>query len=244
VLEKEGLKVTDVLIILDRQQGGVATLKAKGITVHSVMTMEAILNYLITQNVINDEKKEEIVRALTPVKKVASAPVNWSLDSRVRVATNPIAKKLMEIMLLKKTNLCIAADFTTQEQILKLAAQIGAHICMLKLHVDIISDFSADFIDKLTQIANDNNFVIFEDRKLADTGKTVELQLTKGVYSISSWAHLVTVHSLPGQSVLQGLAAAIDAKDSALGGCLLIAQLSTKGTLTAGAEYLSGTMID
>ncbi len=39
VLEKEGLKVTDVLVVLDRQQGGVAALKAKGITVHRCVNL-------------------------------------------------------------------------------------------------------------------------------------------------------------------------------------------------------------
>lgn len=39
---------------------------------------------------------------------------------------------------------------------------------------------------------------------MADIGNTVQTQLTGGIYKISDWAGLVTAHSLPGQSVING----------------------------------------
>ena len=54
-----------------------------------------------------------------------------------------------------------------------------------------------------------------------------------GVYQISSWSHLVNAHAVPGPGVVQGLSAA----GQALGrGCLLIAQMSSEGSLATG-EY-------
>lgn len=84
------------------------------------MTIDAILNYLVEQNVLDNTKKADIVRALCPAKTTDSVPIDWSLSSRLDIATNPMTKKLIEIMLIKKSNLCVAADFTTQEQILKV----------------------------------------------------------------------------------------------------------------------------
>lgn len=42
-LEKEGLKVTDIVVLLDRQQGGRARVEEKGYRLHSVITMEELM---------------------------------------------------------------------------------------------------------------------------------------------------------------------------------------------------------
>ncbi len=44
-------------------------------------------------------------------------------------------------------------------------------------------------------------------RKLSDTGSTVDAQFRKGHHKISQWADLVTVHSVSGSGVIQGLKA-------------------------------------
>ncbi len=45
-----------------------------------------------------------------------------------------------------------------------MADQIGSSICALKLHADIIDDYSIEFIDKLKRLAETKNFLIIEDR--------------------------------------------------------------------------------
>lgn len=76
-------------------------------------------------------------------------------------------------MLEKKTNLCVACDLNKSSDILSLAEKIGNHICILKTHVDVIEDFSSDFVKSLTDLSIKHNFLIFEDRKFADIGNTV-----------------------------------------------------------------------
>lgn len=108
-------------------------------------------------------------------------------------------------MATKQTTLCLAADLTDSTTILNLAEQVGPHICALKTHIDIVEDFHANLIEPLKEIAQRHNFVLFEDRKFADIGKTVELQYSKGLYKTSSWASLVTAHSLTGKGVLDAI---------------------------------------
>lgn len=90
-------------------------------------------------------------------------------------------------------------------KIFKIAEELGPHICMLKTHVDIINNFNLSKIKQLYEIASKHRFLIFEDRKFADIGNTVQLQYTAGAYKISQWSHIVNAHSISGPGVVQGL---------------------------------------
>uniref|UniRef100_A0A672KL04 Uridine 5'-monophosphate synthase n=1 Tax=Sinocyclocheilus grahami TaxID=75366 RepID=A0A672KL04_SINGR len=46
VLEKEGLKITDAVVLMDREQGGRARLADRGITLHSVISVSRLLDVL------------------------------------------------------------------------------------------------------------------------------------------------------------------------------------------------------
>ena len=113
---------------------------------------------------------------------------------------------------------------------LQLAEKVGSHICMLKLHCDIISDFSISFAQQLKQLAKKHNFLLMEDRKFADIGNTCMLQLGGGAFRIAVWADMVTAHALPGPSILKSLAGVA---------VVLIAEMSSEGKLTT-IEYAQG----
>uniref|UniRef100_A0A3Q2QED1 Orotidine 5'-phosphate decarboxylase n=1 Tax=Fundulus heteroclitus TaxID=8078 RepID=A0A3Q2QED1_FUNHE len=147
--------------------------------------------------------------------------------------THPVARKLLEIMEDKKTNLCFSADVTSSEKLLWLAKLLGPKICILKTHCDILEDFSEEFSQKLKEVAEELKFLIFEDRKFADIGNTVRLQYKGGLFRISSWSHIVNAHAVPGSGVVEGLSAVANSKEQ---GCLLIAQMSSQGSLATG-EY-------
>lgn len=144
----------------------------------------------------------------------------------------------------KQTNLCVAADVTKTVDLLNVAEQVGPHICLLKTHIDIIEDFHPNFIKHLKSIAEKHNFVLFEDRKFADIGKTVQLQYSKGVFRTSSWAKVVTAHALTGRGVLDALKKSdglsergifLLAETSAAGS--LISDQYTKSTISLAVEY-------
>lgn len=151
---------------------------------------------------------------------------------RIPLCPCPIAQRLLEIVEDKESNIAVAADCTTSRELLALAERVGPHICMLKTHIDILEDFSLDTVDALSALAAKHRFVLFEDRKFADIAAIVQEQYAKGLYRIASWADLVTVHALPGPGILAGLKHV----GLPLGrGALLLAEMSSAGTLARGA---------
>lgn len=148
---------------------------------------------------------------------------------RAVLSKSPVAKTLFNIMEQKKTNLCIAVDLTKSEAILNLIDKIGQHICLLKTHSDIIEDFNEHFICSLKSLSKKHNFLILEDRKFADIGNTVSLQYHDGIFKISSWADLVTVHAIAGQSIIQGLKSGLKTIENR--GIVFVSEMSCQGNL-------------
>eukprot|EP01133_Synstelium_polycarpum_P010859 gene10859-12649_t len=243
-LNGSDLVVTDVVVLLDRQQGAAATLTAAGLRLHSVMTMEQLIASLVKQNKMDAPTLALVTEFLDANRAVAvpagsaapaPAPVKkvLSFEERASLATNPTATKLFNLMSSKKTNLAVAIDMTKKQEILNLAESIGSEICVLKTHVDIVEDYDQDFITQLQAIATKHNFLIFEDRKFADIGNTVKYQFESGVYQISKWANMVTIHGVAGSAIIEGFRESIKQTGA---GLLLLAQMSSKGSMCTG-EY-------
>uniref|UniRef100_A0A0N4ZTC8 Uridine 5'-monophosphate synthase n=1 Tax=Parastrongyloides trichosuri TaxID=131310 RepID=A0A0N4ZTC8_PARTI len=60
VLNDEGLKCIEAIAVLDRMQGGSENLKNNGVRLSSVLTLECLLNYMISKKLIDEEKKKYI----------------------------------------------------------------------------------------------------------------------------------------------------------------------------------------
>ncbi|TKR60155.1 hypothetical protein L596_027451 [Steinernema carpocapsae] len=224
LLRKEGLVCDDVVSVLDRQQGGVDELKKQGIQLMSVVTMNNILDYMISVNQITSQRKTEIIDQLAapfiPNGAQNGDSIDWKIQSRHEKTENALNR-----------------------QILKIAETAAPHICALKLHVDIIKDFSPAFVKSLTTLAHNNDFVIFEDRF-----KVCRYWQDYGASNVRrSFQHFFvgsdgycSFH--PGASSIAPLKKFVGAEGSQLLGCILIAELSTEGTLTKDSNYQKGTV--
>jgi orotidine-5'-phosphate decarboxylase len=127
------------------------------------------------------------------------------LNQRLEQVKHPLARRVLALALRKKSNLCLSLDVTKSVDFLRIAEQLGPYIVMLKTHIDILDDVTPEVITKLKRLAEQHEFLIFEDRKFADIGNTVQLQYAHGIYQIASWADFVTVHALPGEGIVQAL---------------------------------------
>eukprot|EP00190_Bangiopsis_sp_CCMP1999_P006723 CAMPEP_0198722920 /NCGR_PEP_ID=MMETSP1475-20131203/512_1 /TAXON_ID= ORGANISM="Unidentified sp., Strain CCMP1999" /NCGR_SAMPLE_ID=MMETSP1475 /ASSEMBLY_ACC=CAM_ASM_001111 /LENGTH=500 /DNA_ID=CAMNT_0044483875 /DNA_START=280 /DNA_END=1783 /DNA_ORIENTATION=- len=240
-----GMSVSDVVVLLDREQGGRGNLERRSINLRSVVTITQMLDVLTREKRITDAQAEEVRNFISSTQVTIANPSTKrrkSYEERKLLVRSPLGQKLLDIVVEKKTNLCVAADVTTSQKLLDLAEKVGDEICMLKTHVDIISDWEEDVGTRLREIANGKNFLVFEDRKFADIGNTVVDQCNGGVYRISAWADVVNAHSVPGPGIIDGLKKACSQAGREVG-LLLLAQMSSKGNLAmACKEYVPKTL--
>jgi uridine monophosphate synthetase len=224
-IEKEHLKINDIVVVLDREQGGVALLKNKGYKVHTLFNISEVIDILHKHGQLAQEEVLRIKNFLAEKPEVKVSPEKrLKYEEKLAFQQHCAGKKLLKTAVQKKSNLIASIDVTTSEKILELAEEVGDNVVAVKLHTDIISDFSDDFISKLKKIAEKKNFLLFEDRKFADIGNTQQLQFEKGIYKISSWADLITSHAIAGEESLK-----VFGEKTAV---VIIAEMSSKGALT------------
>ncbi|KAL3117318.1 hypothetical protein niasHT_009529 [Heterodera trifolii] len=261
-LRAVGLRCVHVFCVLDRQQGGEQRLAREAdIVLRSLLSMGSLLDFLEQCGTIDADKKAQIVHQLqnptfddsvmnlqgqktekedaecVPLVSSSSVvPSTTSVGWAQQFADGTLNRRLAQIMVAKRTNVCLAVDCTHCDQILEIVSAVKDHVCAVKLHHDIVVDFGAEFVAKLHQLADAHQFLIVEDRKFADTGKTMEMQLAGGrLPVVADWADLVTAHALSGMASILALKSIVACPSRRLSGLLLIAQLSTDGALTDGA---------
>lgn len=153
-----------------------------------------------------------------------------SYEDRLAKAEHPLLKKLLRIIIEKRTNLCVAANFNTWEETIEAVKRIGQHICILKTQILRFDDKSGSKCMELYNLKKQFNFLLFEDSKLNDDEETVRV-----IYrdSYAKYFDLVTVSPFwgEGDAVFKGIIRAVnDCKkhlpEDEFRGCLAVCDVS------------------
>jgi orotidine 5'-phosphate decarboxylase subfamily 1 len=144
---------------------------------------------------------------------------------RVVSVKNVVSRRLMELMLRKRSNLIAALDVTAPLELLRLAREVGPEVCAVKLHLNIL-DFSSfsrgEFESAFAKVKDAHDFLVIADDKLADIGAIMAMQVER----LPAWVDMVTVHGITGEPAV----AEIDRLSREIG-VLLVHQLSCQGNL-------------
>lgn len=171
--------------------------------------------------------------------------MSLTFEQRLESCSNPLMRKLLQIIIDKKSTLCVAADIYPIETVIKLVHQIGPHICMLKLHMGIYQNERErlnDFYDQLCQLKKKHNFLLFEDRKYFDGNQAVQLDCA-GYFR---YFDLVTVVPLLGDATFRAIESAVQQAglpEDEPRGCLAICELSFGGA-SADRQELGCVSLD
>lgn len=224
-VEQEDLKVSDIVVVLDREQGGKQLLESKGFNVHTLFNISEVCDILQETGDLSDDEVNRIQDFLQGNHVQFEEKVKSTYETKLELLNHSVSIKLLETAISKKSNLIASADVTTTEELLALAEKVGPHIIALKTHIDIISDFEyTKTIVPLKALAAKHQFLLMEDRKFADIGNTQELQFTSGVFKITDWADFVTSQVIGGYDSLNCFKNV---------GVVAIVGMSSKGTLTS-----------
>jgi len=232
-LKAEGFDVEDILVVVDRSADAENELKARGLSLYSLVSLDDVVSLLTEDGSLTLEKTAEI-KAFT--EALASGTLKPGIEAKFvkpSVESNGLTEKLLSVMNRKKTNLILSLDTEDPDEFFNILEATADKIAMVKTHVDIIRDFTPDFIVRLQALAKSGDFLIFEDRKFADIGNTVKHQFYGGVYRIAEWADCVTSHLIAGAGTVKGLfpEGVASMQHGRPQAAFLLARMSSKGNL-------------
>lgn len=74
ILKEQGVRVEDVVVLIDREQGGKAQLAKEGYKLHSALTMNSMLDFYLIEGKISQESYQDIKRRLEALNKFLGLP--------------------------------------------------------------------------------------------------------------------------------------------------------------------------
>ena len=85
----EGIAVQDVVVIIDREQGGKANIEQRGCRLHSVMTITEVVSVLVSEGKVSGEKGEEVMSFIRANRMEVSEDAQGSLSARSSMPSSP-----------------------------------------------------------------------------------------------------------------------------------------------------------
>ena len=133
-LKTVGVGVAHAVVLLDREQGGHSNLQREGVELTSVLTMTQLLKHLEHAGKITMETTTMVKQFLSenssigvPKSTIAGSHDLLSYTERAQLSTNTLAKRLLQLMEQKSTNLALSADVGTSAELLEVRLLLNCH---------------------------------------------------------------------------------------------------------------------
>ena len=204
-LEVNDLTISNIKVVLQRDERGMNLLRGMGYEISSYMEIKHVIDY---KNINYDVGINKVIKNLKLFPKV----------NRYRQ------------IIKNKGKICLAADISNWEKLFNLLEQVHPYISMVKMHIDMMEEFDIKYINRLKEMSLKHEFMIWEDRKFNDIGNTFKHQLYGGIYKINMWADFISVNPAAGYKTLEIIK---DEKEKGVvtPGIFLLAEMSTKDNL-------------
>lgn len=115
--------------------------------------------------------------------------VRPTLEERLANTSKPLLRKLYKIMIAKQSNLCVAVNFETIEEVLRFVDVAAKYIVIIKVQCRRMKGDIEDNLRLLRSKGELYNFLIFLDDKFNDTEETTIAYMRKYI----RYVDLVTV---------------------------------------------------
>lgn len=202
-LKNQGLEITDVLVLFDRQHEGSLLLEDKKITVHSIFTFKDLINYLESiqadMHVLEslrffyDKTQKNNILKITESKNELSKKEILRIETELLVS-NKLNRKLLKSIQNNKSSLCLSLDVPLWSKAKELLNELSPYICSVKLHIDLYTDWNSNCIQELKELKEKYNLVIIEDSKLIDVPSINQQKLNLSKYKFNEWCDAMTLY--------------------------------------------------
>ena len=231
LLTKKEIIVNDVFVICDRRNYN--NQHNSDYRIHSLFNIYDIVECLITNNLIDYNSYITIKNFISKNDKKY-----LTFRKRAELCTNNLARKIFILMEEKKTNLCFSADLNKFDDLIKFIKIVGPHICILKLHCDIMVDLTLAKLETLNKLSIHYKFFIIEDRKFSDIGNTFKNQYLNGPFKIKDNSDMITAHGIAGEGIVKTFSEINTNKNK---GLLMVYEMSSKNNLIS-SNYKNNIM--
>lgn len=228
-IENTGLIVSLVVVLFNRQTGGLLNVEEKcEVPVEYLYDIDHLSKYLQVKKHINEYDYGKIISSIAIEKKnhinrMLEEKENLEKDNEFAksiknydfIFNNPLERLLMSLVVAKESALCLSLDVNKWEDGKKILDLVGEYIVMVKVHCDLFTDINSIdlFIREIRVLARKRNFLIMEDVKLADVDKITYRKIKNSFFKYHKWANYLTIQGLTCKSVLDYCSSKEDSSD-------------------------------
>ena len=209
IIKNNGGVVKDIVCIFDREEEGEPVIKGHDINLHSVFSLSDLIRVLESEQMTDNLHLEKLkfhnekykkIQVDLHIENTEEFKKNERKEKLSRnyqeLVENSFNKRLLNVIKTKQTSVCLSLDTVTWNKGKSILESCAPYICMVKLHLDLLTDWNNTATQEILDMAKTHNFLIIEDSKLDDVPNIVESQVYGGLHSFGNWVDAVTLNTV------------------------------------------------